>query len=339
MITSRQTELLRLIVDAFIQTGLPVGSRTLSKQPKMPYSPATIRNDMSDLEEIGFIVQPHISAGRIPSELGLRFYVDELLHKVKREARVEESVRSLLTKDYQPDVLLEKAIQLLRDLTDMTVIATMPAFNKSRLVNLKLVRIDSNRLLMVLVSDAGDVRPIELMNNGADQAQLDQLSEKLLSRFLNQNIEQISLRQVQSLKREQPELATVIDYLIPKLRAGLKQLEQTNVMVCGIDQLLQYGQFESMDEAMKLVQLFEEPEEILELFNFSGSGVQVRIGREIGHPQFEQYSILKTEYRYSANEQGTIGLIGPIRMDYSKAMYLLETVQATISQLFSGIHL
>ena len=99
------------------------------------------------------------------------------------------------------------------------------------------------------------------------------------------------------------------------------------------------SRFESMDEAMKLVQLFEEPEEILELFNFSGSGVQVRIGREIGHPQFEQYSIIKTEYRYSANEQGTIGLIGPIRMDYSKAMYLLETVQATISQLFSGIHL
>lgn len=339
MITSRQIELLRLIVDAFIETGLPVGSRTLSKQPKMPYSPATIRNDMADLEEIGFIIQPHVSAGRIPSELGLRYYVDELLQAVKRESRVEEAVRGLLTKDTQQEAVLEKAIQLLRDLTDMTAVVTMPAFNKSKLVNLKLIRVDSTRLMMVLVSDAGDVRPIELKNNNTDQTALDKLAEHLLDKFLNQTIEQISVRQVQQLKIELPESAEIIDYLIPKLRAGLKQLEKTHLMICGIDQLLQYGQFTTMKEAMKLYQLFETPEEILSLLAFNGNGVSIRIGKEIGHKQFEQFSIVKTDYSYSSSERGTIGLIGPIRMNYSKAVYLLETVEATITQLFSGIHL
>lgn len=339
MITSRQIELLRLIVDAFIETGLPVGSRTLSKQPKMPYSPATIRNDMADLEEFGFIIQPHVSAGRIPSETGMRYYVDELLQAVTREARVEETVRSLLTKDLQQEAVLEKAIQLLRDLTGMTAVVTMPAFNKSKLVNLKLIRVDSTRLLMVLVSDAGDVRPIELKNNNTAQTELDKLSHILLDKFLNQTIEQISVRQVQQLKTELPESAEIIDYLIPKLRGGLKQLEKTHLMICGIDQLLQYGSFSDMDEAMRLVQLFETPEEILKLIDFDSGQTAIRIGKEIGHEQLEQFSIVKTEYRYSPTERGTIGLVGPIRMNYSKAIYLLETVQATITQLFSGIHL
>lgn len=336
MITSRQIELLRLIVDTFIETGLPVGSRTLSKQPKMPYSPATIRNDMADLEEIGFIIQPHVSAGRIPSETGLRYYVDELLQSVTRETGIEESIRSLLTKDLQQDAVLQTTIQMLRDLTDMTAIITLPAFNKSKLVNLKLIRVDSNRLLMVLVSDAGDVRPIELKNNDASQAHLDRLSDKLLDRFLNQTIDQISLREVQYLKRDLPDSAELIDYLIPRLKAGLKELEKTAVMVCGTDQLLQ---FVPLPEAMQLVQLFDNRDQILKLLNFGGHGVQTRIGKEIGDPLFEQLSIVKTQYRYSATEQGSIALVGPIRMDYSKAIYLLETAQQTISQLFSGIHL
>lgn len=339
MITSRQIELLRLIVDAFIETGLPIGSRTLSKQPKMPYSPATIRNDMADLEEIGFIIQPHVSAGRIPSETGLRYYVDELLQAVKRETRVEEAIRSLLTKDLQQEAVLEKTIQMLRDLTDMAAIVTLPAFNKSKLVNLKLIRVDSNRMLMVLVSDAGDVRPIELKNTNASQAELDTLSEHLLNRFLNQTIEQISVRQVTQIKSALPGSAEIIDYLIPKLRAGLKQLEKTAVMVCGIDQLMQSAQFEDMAQAIQLVQLFENSESVLKLLDIPGAGVQIRIGKEIGHDQFEQLSIVKTHYRYSASEQGTIALVGPIRMDYSKAIYLLETASQTISQLFSGIHL
>lgn len=339
MITSRQIELLRLIVDAFIETGLPIGSRTLSKQPKMPYSPATIRNDMADLEEIGFIWQPHVSAGRIPSETGLRYYVDELLQTAAREARVEETIRGLLTKDLQQEAVLEKAIQLLRDLTDMTAIVTLPAFNKSKLVNLKLIRVDSTRLLMVLVSDSGEVRPIELKNNNTEQPQLDELSEHLLTKFLDQSIEQISVKQVQQLKSELPDASELIDYLIPKLRGGLKHLEKTNIMICGIDQLLHYGQFESMDEARKMYQLFESPEEIIKLIEFEANGAAVRIGKEIGHPQFEQFSIVKTDFQYSPTERGTIGLIGPIRMNYSKAIYLLETVQTTITQVFSGIHL
>lgn len=339
MITSRQIELLRLIVDAFIETGQPVGSRTLSKQPMMPYSPATIRNDMADLEDFGFIIQPHISAGRIPSESGIRYYLDELLQSVQRESRVEEMIRSLLTKDLKQDAVLEKTIQMLRDMMDMTALVTLPAFNKSTLVNLKLIRVDDNRLLMVLVSDGGDVRPIELKNNGATQQDLDSLSERLLQRFLNQTIDQITVREVQQLKRELPSSSVLIDYLIPKLRAGLKHLEKTAVMVSGTDQLLQSGQFVDMNEAMQLVQLFDDPEQLLKLLDFPGNGVQIRIGREIGHPLLEHLAIVKTEYRYSPTEMGTLALVGPIRMNYSKAIYLLETAQQTISQLFSGIHL
>lgn len=339
MITSRQIELLRLIVDAFIETGQPVGSRTLSKQPKMPYSPATIRNDMADLEDIGYIIQPHVSAGRIPSESGIRYYVDELLQSVQRESRVEEMIRSLLTKDIKQDAVLEKTIQMLRDMMDMTAIVTLPAFNKSKLVNLKLIRVDSNRLLMVLISDGGDVRPIELKNNGTLQPDLDRLSDHLLERFLNQTIDQITVREVQQLKRELPTSSVLIDYLIPKLRAGLKPLEKTAVMVSGTDQLLQAGQFVDMNEAMQLVQLFDDTEQILKLLEFPGNGVQIRIGREIGHPLLEHLAIVKTQYRFSPTEMGTIAVVGPIRMNYSKAIYLLETAQQTISQLFSGIHL
>lgn len=339
MITNRQIEILRLIVDDFIEHGLPVGSRTLSKNPNMKFSPATIRNDMADLEEIGFIIQPHISAGRIPSERGIRFYVDEIMRTMQPENKTDEKINTLLSKDDKQEAILERAVRLIREITQMTAVITLPAFKKRKLKNLKLIRMDSSRLLMVLVSDEGDARPVELKNNRATQAELDELADVLLKEFQYKSIEEIDIRKLGALRQRNPRMGESIDYLIPRLKEGMKEFDNDHVLICGVDQLLQHGRFETMHEAKQLLSFFEDPANVRMLLEWQGDGTQIRIGREIKDKRFEHLSIIRTPYHYSAQDKGYIAVIGSIRMDYSKILYVLETVKETIDKIFSGIHL
>lgn len=338
MITSRQMEILRLIVDDFITTGLPVGSRTISKNPRIKFSPATIRNDMADLEEVGLIIQPHISAGRIPSELGIRYYIDTFVEEETKKKSVDSRVRSLLSDNEKKEDITERAVRMLSNLSDMTAIISMPAFRKRKLHNLKLISLTDTRLLMVLVSDNGETRMIELKSHDATQRELDELSEALLEKFKGESIESINIKSFMPVKKRFPELAGLMDYVLPMLKKALKDLDEEKFFICGKEKLLQEMSIKSMDEARNLLSLIEDETFLKNLLDFEGDSIDIRLGSEFQDELLQGLALLRTHYHHGSQE-GCIALLGPIRMDYTKNIQLLSNFRETLGSLFTGIKL
>lgn len=338
MLTSRQMEILRLIVDDFISTGLPVGSRTISKNPNIHFSPATIRNDMADLEEVGLIIQPHISAGRIPSELGIRFYIDTFVEEKKKEKEVDKRIQSLLSDNEKKEDISERAVRMLSNLTDMAAIISLPSFRKRKLHNLKLVSITDSRFLMILVSDNGETRMLELKNHEATQKELDELSDALLEKYRGESIEAINLRSFMPVKKRFPHLSGLVDYVLPMLRKTLKDLDEEKIFIWGKETLLQEMSFKSMDEARSLLSYLEDENFLKELLDFESTGTDILLGSEFKDELFRGLALLRTHYHHGS-EEGAIALLGPMRMDYGKNIPLLEHFRETLGSLFTGIKL
>ncbi|WP_459128646.1 heat-inducible transcriptional repressor HrcA [Guggenheimella bovis] len=339
MITDRQIAILRLIVDDFIREGQPVGSRTISKHPGVNLSPATIRNDMADLEEYGYIIQPHISAGRIPSELGMRYYLDEIFLKDFERDDLNEQVGSLLSGDMNGERILRKASRMLRELSEMTAIVTMPAFKKMTLQNLKLIRIDSTRFLMILVSDNADIRTMELLHDNASQETMDHLSKLLLDKFKSQTIEAMDLKAFSDILGNNELLDRLIIYILPKLREALKEFNQDQLFICGLEHIVDGTNCTTLEEAKAILEFFNDNDKVLQILKPGDEGTQIMLGNELHDERFKRLALIKSDYYYNGDDKGSIALIGSVRMDYRKALNLIEDIRDTVEQIFSGITL
>ncbi|HZK09650.1 MAG TPA: heat-inducible transcriptional repressor HrcA [Clostridia bacterium] len=340
MLTSRQIEILKLIVDDFILTGSPVGSRRLSKIPHLKVSSATIRNEMADLEDYGYVIQPHISAGRIPSELGLRFYVDSLLSDEELPASTNSQIRSLYFMQYEESSnLLEQAARVLSHISEMTVLITVPEFSARRLTNMKLVKMSPSKVLLVLITDTEDVKTLILNSDDVSQKELDALNVEFSNLVLQHSLDEISLKDFTKIKSNHIHLSKLIDYILPALRDALSKLNKKNIIVSGRENLLRPGYFTDMDLARKALGMLKDPIAVLNIFDNSTRDLTVRIGAELGNETFSEFSFVQANYGYGGGQSGQIGLLGPKRMDYSKVISIVEVGAKTLTDLFSGIHL
>lgn len=342
MLSQRQKMILKLIIDDFINTGEPVGSRTLSKRPELGVSPATVRNDMADLEELGYIMQPHVSAGRVPSELGLRLYVDSLLDGKRLERENKDRIRALLLSGkLKVDEAIENAAKLLSDLTGMAAVITMPQFIKSRLVNMKLVRISENRVMFIMVADNEVVRTFTLNLSGAPQDILDEISDSMLADFRGATIEDINLRSIYRLKLKHPHFGPIIDYLLPLVRDALKETDKPDVKVCGAKNILGYDGYVDKEKALKVMSFLEDSRRVVTMADSLGetSDITVKIGHEITEEDFGGLSMVSAAYSKNENNVGRIIVVGPTRMDYGKVIPVVEYFRKTLSDIFSGINL
>lgn len=342
MLTSRQMSILKLIIDDFIETGQPVGSRTLSKKLKLSVSPATIRNDMADLNEYGYIFQPHVSAGRIPSSLGLRYYVDTLMgsDSENTESFDIEGMESLYSKEYErSEKLLQNVADSISDNTNMSVFITAPKISKQRLENMKLVRISSSRALLIFVTDTQDVKTIMIQVDNISQDDLDIISSELLTIFSKSYLGNLDIRKLINLKASFKEYKGFIDYLIPTLNNRLKILDTVRIVKSGIKHVVEYGDFNSIKQASEALLFFDNNKNLEELLVVGGEGVEIKIGEEIGIEELKSFSIIKTNYEYGEGHIGTISLLGPIRMNYIRAKEVITSCSAALSDILSGIHL
>lgn len=340
MLTSRQIEILKLIVDDFITTGQPVGSRRLSKLPHLNVSPATIRNEMADLEDFGYVLQPHISAGRIPSERGLRFYVDSILDSQELTASSHTSIRSLYFLHYDENVnLLRRAAQVLSDSAQMTVIITEPRFTARKLTNLRLVKMSSNKVLLVLVTDSEDVKTLVLSSDDYSQRVLDELSHELSELMLDKSLEDISFKELSRIKSQHIDKTKLLDYILPAFKEALRKLNKEHIIVAGREYLLSSEYFSDMDLARKALGTLKDPMAVLDLLESDKEGLSVRIGAELGNEVFNEFSLVQCNFNYSGGQQGQIALLGPMRMDYGQAISVVEVGAKTLTDLFAGIHL
>lgn len=336
MLTERKLRVLEAIINDFLESAQPVGSRTISRKYLVGISPATIRNEMADLEELGYLFQPHTSAGRIPSDLGYRFFVDSMLDFGTPTLRKITLSPVAVSKGANPKDVAERTAEILAEATGCVVVISMPSFGKAKLENLKLIKVHRNKVLMIMVTGRGKVRYVE-MNSDLEQDKLDAVATNLLNQFKGKTVEEVDARVVQDASDS--DLA----YFIPSLRQALKSVKTADIVVSGTKGILESQCIQSTEELKELMDCLEETEKLdkvfTEIIEEKEHRLGIKIGAELENPALQNYAMLCTDFGYRDSDRGYVGIIGPKRMDYATNGELTMYFAKALTEAFSGIYL
>ena len=336
----RKIIILKTIIKNYLETGEPVGSRTISKFSGLNLSSATIRNEMSDLEEMGYIIQPHTSAGRIPSDKGYRFYVDSIMEDSDR--RVSEATGLMVQRVDKLEMLLKQLVKLLAVDTNYAALISGPSLSNNKIKYLQLSRPSERKLLLILVLD-GNIIKNEVIDIEED---LDQETILNLSILINNYISGLSLkdispRMITSLMLQAAGHEETVKAIIDSVEDMIEtDMDSREIFTSGATNIFKYPELSDVDKASKLISAFEEKESLKELVeevsnlnvdqDTQGGGLQVYLGGEGPIKNMQDCSLVTANYELGDGMRGVIGVIGPKRMDYEK---VLGTMQTLISQL------
>ena len=338
-LSERKYKILEAIIRNYLETGEPVGSRTISKYTDLNLSSATIRNEMADLEELGYILQPHTSAGRIPSDKGYRLYVDQML--ADKEKEVEELKEMLLEKSDQMDRLLEQTAKALAVTTEYTAMVSAPK-GGNRLKFLQLSRVDSDHMLVVVVSEGNMIKNtiIEVDSELSDENIL-KLNILLNTHLNGLAMEDINLAMITAMKQQAGIHSDIIGEVIDAVAAAIKNDEELKIYTSGTHNIFKYPELSDNTKASEIITSLEEKTVLRDIVTetLSGdkadSGIQVYIGEETPVEGMEDCSVVAATYELEEGMKGTIGIIGPKRMDYDK---VIGTVKSMLHQLDDVYH-
>jgi heat-inducible transcriptional repressor len=339
MMNDRHQGVLRAIVQDYIRTAEPVGSRTLSRKYGFSLSPATIRTIMSDLEESGYVAQPHTSAGRVPTDKGYRLYVDNLMDRapLSREEveRIEQRVGPSAA---EADDLLREAGKLLFALSPYVAVALAPRLQDSRFQRVEFVSLARDRVLVILLADSGLVHHKTIMvEEPVTQDDLDRMA-----RYLSDLLKGRTLHEVRDLLVAQmAEEKALYDRLLAQaLRLGAQALAgdtEADVYVAGAARIADQPEFADIQRMKSLYTAFEEKSKLVILLSecLRGGGCRVFIGSEIPVQDIQDLSVVASPYRRQGQILGVLGVLGPTRMDYGRTVALVETTANLLSRSLS----
>lgn len=337
-LSERKVKILQAIIRNYLETGEPVGSRTISKYTDLNLSSATIRNEMSDLEEMGYILQPHTSAGRIPSDKGYRLYVDTMMEQKDRE--IEEMKEVMVQKEDKMDQLLKQVAKLLAVNTNYASMITTPTIHTNKLKFIQLSRVDVNQLLAVVVVEGNVIK-----NNIIHTAEeLDDETLLKLNILLNTHLnglalEEINLGMISSLKQQAGIHSEIVADVIDAIAESIHAEEDLEVYTSGANNIFRYPELADQQKASSIINTFEEKQLLTELVqeNLSddnNTGIQVYIGEETPIQSMKDCSVVTATYELGEGMRGTIGIIGPKRMDYDKVIGTLKTITHQLDDLY-----
>ncbi len=342
MVDDRKLKILEVIIDDFIETAQPVGSRTLAKKYGLGISSATIRNEMADLEELGLLIQPHTSAGRVPSEEGYQLYVDTLMKRRKLNSEEKDFIRKLLlNKVIEIDDVIDEAASIMAEMTGLVSFVSLPQFKKSKLENMKLIRVTESKVLFILVSNTGIVKNLTLAINDINQRVLDMISDTLLHKLYGTPIEDITPKKINNIKSELPEYSKLIDYLVPLLRDTLREIEDVDVKVKGVNNIFSYAEYQNIQKVKWLYEKITDKEfqsKVIKTRPLSDN-ISIGIGKSNNLDNLPECSIISANYNFNGKQAGTICFIGPTRMNYSHVVSVTSYIRETLEGIFSGIYL
>ena len=331
MIDSRAAHLLKTLVERYIAEGQPVGSRALSRQSGLELSPATIRNVMADLEEMGFIASPHTSAGRVPTAKGYRFFVDSLVVVKPLEEQEIHRLEGELASD-RPQSIVSSAAQMLSQLTQFAGVVMTPRHDAS-LRHLEFLRLGERRVLLIVVTAQGDVQNRILHTERSfSQAQLVEATNYFNQHFAGQPIPAIRAGLAAELKRLSHDLASLMTAAVDAGAGALGSGE--TVVLAGERKLLAAdGVASSMDRMRRLFDLFEQKTSLLHLLDTAqrAEGVQIYIGGESGLSPLDEMSVVTARYEVDGQVIGTLGVIGPTRMAYERVIPIVDVTAKLVS--------
>lgn len=336
----RKEKILDAIIRNYLETGEPVGSRTISKYTDLNLSSATIRNEMADLEELGYIIQPHTSAGRIPSDKGYRFYVDHLMQEKDRE--VTEMKEFVIEKTEKMEQVLKQVAKLLANNTNYATLVSAPAYNTNKIKFIQLSHVDDEHILAVIVMNNNMVKNQMIdVESSLDNETLLKLNLLLNSALNGLSIQEINLGTIAKLKEQAGSHSTIVGEVLDALANALNENEDLQIYTSGATNILKYPELSGSESATNLLSAFEEKEELLSLVTESladqesETGIQVYIGNEAPIQTMKDCSVVTATYDLGEGVKGTIGIVGPKRMDYENVMDNLKNLKFQLDGIFT----
>ena len=335
-LSERKKRILKAIVDAHIVDGEPVGSKYIMQDEHLNCSSATIRNEMAELEALGYLEQPHTSAGRVPSELGYRFYVDSLIESYAMTTNEITEINKLLkSKMNELDQILLAASKLAGNLTNYTSFLIKPRASSVRIKRFDVIFVDRHSLLLVMISDGGAVVTKRLsIDRSVSQLTASDLAMALNDHIAGLTANEITLPIIVELENAMGDKAAIVNPIIKIIYESMNELDGGDLKVSGMDRLLQYPEYSNKDQLRELLGAFEKKEDILELVSDSeGDGVNVVIGSESSVKVMNNSALVFKPVVRDGKTLGAIGIIGPRRMDYAKVLATLEGLSGNIANI------
>ncbi|MGL5870097.1 heat-inducible transcriptional repressor HrcA [Clostridium chrysemydis] len=338
IIDDRKIKILEAIINDYIRTGEPVGSRTIAKNHDLGVGSATIRNEMSDLEDLGFLEQPHTSAGRIPSSKGYRLYVDSIMDQQMLSKDEELRIKQYLIDSAMLEVnkIVKSASELLSELTNLTCIVSTPSMKMSRVKSIQIVKVDDRSLLAVIVTDSGLVKNnLIKVNYAPETGSIEEINYLLNKNLVNLTIDQINLEVINNLKEDLGGHDELFNAILPALYNCLKEDDTSRVFMEGTTNIFNYPEYNDIDKAKKILSLLHDKECVLELLE-PNKDITIKIGEENYLTEASECSVRSCEYSLGNNAKGTIGLIGPRRINYSKVIAIMAQVMNELNKTLRG---
>ena len=337
-LTDRKMKILNAIVRNYLETGEPVGSRTISKEPDLNLSSATIRNEMADLEEMGLIMQPHTSAGRIPSDQGYRVYVDAMLKD--KEQEVDHMKDILLDKEEKLEDLLKQIAKQLAVNTNYATMISVPQIQKNKLKFIQVSRVDEEQLLATIVIEGNVIKnKIIPIDQPVDDAVLLKLNILLNTHLNGLAVEDINLGMITAMKQEAGMHSEIIGNVIDAAAESIRDDEDLEIYTSGATNIFKYPELSDNQKASELINTFEDKSDLTNLVEETLSttgetGIQVYIGKETPVQAMKDCSVVTATYELGEGMRGTVGIIGPKRMDYDRVISTLKDMMHQLDDLY-----
>lgn len=340
MLSDRQLLILQVIIDDFIRTAQPVGSRSIAKKEGISFSPATIRNEMADLEDLGFLEKTHSSSGRVPSEKGYRFYVDHLLAPTKLDNKEIEDIRSIFAhRIYELEKVVQKSAQILSDLTNYTSIVLGPQMNDTIIKQMQIIPISQDTAVALIVTDTGHVESRTItIPNGFNPSDLEKMAN-----ILNEKLKGVSLADLQD--RLYSEVASLLKRHISDYEQLLAILGSSfdhshkgeKIYFGGKTNMLSQPEFNDVGKIRSIMKMIEQEDLLYTMLKNHSKGISITIGHENQFQEMQDCSLITTTYSIGDQRMGTIAILGPTRMEYSRVVSLLDTISKDLSIVLTSM--
>ncbi|MBP3038925.1 heat-inducible transcriptional repressor HrcA [Bacillaceae bacterium Marseille-Q3522] len=340
MLTERQLLIFQVIVDDFIHSAQPVGSRSLAKKDGISFSSATIRNEMADLEELGFIEKTHTSSGRVPSEKGYRYYVDHLLSPQKLNYDDMKKLKSVFAERIvELEKIVQRSAKILSELTNYTSIILGPAVREHRLKKIQIVPLNKETAIAIIVTDTGHVEnKMFHLPPAIDAGDI----EKFVN-ILNDRLEGVPLDRLNHTIYK--EIAVLLrqhlhhyDTMLSSIAGTLKISGREKMFFGGKTNMLSQPEFHDLEKIRSLMAMLEQEKSFYELIRGNPSGIHVKIGREIENAVIEDCSLITATYAVGKEQIGTIAILGPTRMEYSRVISLLQVLTNDLTAVLTKLY-
>lgn len=341
-LSDRKQKILQAIIDEYIGTAEPVGSRAISKKNDLGLSSATIRNEMADLEEMGYLVQPHTSAGRVPSDTGYRFYVNSLMQRYQMSVEALENLQSIMfDKVSQLEMIIKKASLIASSLTEYTTVVTSPKLNSAAIKKIELINLGHGNSMVVIITKTGIVK------NQTFEVDITDEDAYTLTNILNKRISGSTADEItfEKIKEIGDELEEAME-LSPKLLINILNfvydvigsLDQTEVYVNNAKSILSYPEFSDVSKAREMLSFLDNKDNLVKLIGTSGEDVDIKIGTENEFAELENSSMVTVNYKMGDKVVGRIGVIGPKRMNYAKVIASLDCISNQVDKILGELY-